>query len=1433
MVLVEIVLTVVVPGGSPESTDLAVSAPPGTRFGDLRDRLLQACGAPPHADLFCGDSRVGDDSRVGAPPLTDGAELCAGRVGASRRRGLLELHVRSGPDSGSVHRLGPGEHTVGRSALAAIPVDDPDVSRVHAVLTIGAGGGPGALVADAGSTNGTRVDGSLVDSAGSEVRPGQVVAIGSSTLVLCDPTPEIASCRPDGAGAVLVNRPPRHLPPEEVHHLRLPDRSAPAEPRAGLPLLALAVPLLLGALLAVVSGSATYLLFALMSPLMLVGSHVADRLSGRRDRRAAATRYATALAAVRASAAAALSTEFRVRHERSPDAATLLAVVSAPGPRLWERTTADRDFLELRLGLGDLPSRLELRSSATVGLPDSVERPQVKEVPVTVSLRVAGVVGVCGDPFGALRLGRFLVAQVAGWHSPAVIRVAALVDDLDEWSWIRWLPHARLAAGFVAVAPAKDAQRSRRLIDWLVEELGERQADAATGRSRGHRDVVVTVLAGAEALRRRPGVARLLTEGPSAGLFFICLERSRQQLPHECRATVDVNGDVGTALRLVLANGWSADGVVLDGVSRRWAERFARALAPLRDATPDHDEAGLPVTARLLDLLGLPDCEASALVRAWAHPAPGLAVPLGVGPNGEPVVVDLATDGPHLLVAGTTGAGKSELLQSLIAGLAVRTPPHLLSFLLVDYKGGAAFARCAHLPHSAGLVTDLDGALTERALASLTAELRRRERVLRDSGCPDVDTYNAVSRTGREPLARLVLVVDEFATLADELPEFLGGLVSIAQRGRALGVHLVLATQRPGGAVSADIRANVSLRIALRVSDPSESTDIVDVTDAAFLPRHLPGRAVIRAGTGSVGTMQTARVTGPGQRRTEPTGTVRRWAWDSSEPAAGPDPAELGPSDLDLVVTACREAVARLGVVPAPSPWLPPLPALLPVDDERLSAGDGLAIGLVDRPAEQRTEAFRLFLDRGEHLLVVGGPRSGRTTALRTVAGQLLRTCPEQAHLYVLDGGGRLGQLTSAPGCGAVIGREQVDRGSRLIQLLEQELERRRQLLADHGLGDVADLPAERRPLAVMVLVDGWEAVQDAYEEVDHGRPLDTLVRLVRDGGNVGISFAVTGGRGLLTNRVAGSFRRRVVLPLPDPADYAAAGLATRHPPADQSPGRGVLLPAGEHVQLAVLGVDATGAAQDQVLGEIVRGACARAVSGRTPAPLRVEPLPSRVRLVDIRADAKAASPGRGWALFGVGGDDARPVGVDLQRDGPWVLVTGRPGSGRSTALLTATSWLLAEGREIVIVARPRSPLHVLADLPRVWTLAPDRGDLRQVLDHAAAAVVVIDDAEDLRDTAVERAVIDVARADEDQRLGFLIGCALTEVVTGFRGLAVEARRGRTGLLLGNPGAGDGEAFGLRLPRSAGAPAGRGLLVTRGVAAPLQVAVPEIVDGYR
>ena len=506
---------------------------------------------------------------------------------------------------------------------------------------------------------------------------------------------------------------------------------------------ALAVPLLVGIALAIATGTAAYLLFVILSPLMLLSSWLGDRITARRERRSHRSAYERDVARAELEVAAALRREHRWRHAAHPDLAELLLAARGHRAGLWRRQPADEEFLALRIGLGTATARLEVRTDS----PGDIESRQLPDVPVTVSLPSTGVLGVAGPSPSRDRLTRALVAQVAGLHSPRDVSLVVLADD-PGWSWTSWLPHVQPPSGgqLSSARVATTNTEVQVLVDELVAELDRHDDPRMTGSQR-----TVVLALGGSTLRAAAGGARVLAEGPAAGIFVICCDATVSALPIECTATVELADAPSTQVRVDCVDGTSAHDVVLDGVSLSWAVDFARTLAPLRDAGTGGRHDGLPTDVRLLDLLDVDACDPRSLAAAWTGRRRCTRVPIGVGAGGDAVVVDLAADGPHVLVAGTTGSGKSELLQTLVAALAAVNRPDELVFVLVDYKGGAAFRECALLPHSVGLVTDLDGHLTSRALRSLDAELRRRERVLRDAGVPDIARTSGRRRAAPTP----------------------------------------------------------------------------------------------------------------------------------------------------------------------------------------------------------------------------------------------------------------------------------------------------------------------------------------------------------------------------------------------------------------------------------------------------------------------------------------------------------------------------------------------------------------------------------------------------------------------------------------------------------------------------------------------------------
>ena len=448
---------------------------------------------------------------------------------------------------------------------------------------------------------------------------------------------------------------------------------------------------------------------------------------------------------------------------------------------------------------------------------------------------------------------------------------------------------------------------------------------------------------------------------------------------------------------------------------------------------------------------------------------------MGVGADGV-VTVDLVVDGPHALVAGTTGAGKSELLRTWVTALAHRHPPTAVAFVLVDYKGGSAFDACARLPHVTGVVTDLDAGLGERLLVGLRAEIREREAGLRDAGVGDL-------RDLVDGPPRLVVVVDEFATLAAELPDFLGALVDVARRGRSLGVHLVLATQRPAGAVNDDIRANTALRLCLRTLDAADSQDVLGGPEAALLPADRPGRAWLRQGQG-LRLLQVAGGSGPDRPPNGPGVAVRRVGdpW--------PDGDEAGPVELDRLVD---EVAGAWGDRPRPTPaWRPPLPDHLrlkrPIPTGRDPAP--VVLGQADRP-EERTQPPLTWSPTSGHLVVLGGRRSGRTTAVRTtVLGLAGSRSAAMLHVYVVTRAGDLTDLAELPHVGAVVPAHDRAGVRRLI-------------------GRVGARTDAAGPL-VVVVIDGYEALAASVDDLDGLRLLEDVDRLAHAGTGHGVALLLT-----------------------------------------------------------------------------------------------------------------------------------------------------------------------------------------------------------------------------------------------------------------------------------------------------------------------------------
>lgn len=1365
-------------------------------------QLADALGAQ-HLNALSIDGKVYlDDVPLVDVPLVDGSHVLAPkRQGSTGELGQTWVGVIAGPDAGRVRQLDAvGSVDIGRNPNSDLRINNDTISDRHAQVS--RDDRERLTIVDLDSHNGTWVGDALMRNDERTMHPGVVAQLGSSRLVVREvdrsdrplaSTPEHASA----SGTILYNRPPRRPVPPSPAPIMLPD---PVEDRATpkLSLVALIVPVIFAVVMVAVTGSWRYAMFALLSPLMAIGNWISGRRRVAAERKGDVATHRDALERLRANLAEADTAERLRRAHIGPDLVEVRRRMQLPSSRLWERRLDDDDALTLRLGLGSLPwsAPIDTKGPARADAADDVEEVLAEadglgDIELLVDLR-AGVFGLFGDDRRARAAMRALVLQLAAAHGPSDARVVLVTDDrsVRAWDWMHWLPHTASESGPLIL--------TEQAATVLADQLLESHESTPGHRRNAHGPAWVFVIDDVSVVHRRGSALRRLLEDPSAGFHGIVRAAHLDQLPASAVRVAEVDAADGAVRLFTVGNEAAAETGLVDGLPIDAAEIAARSIARFEDPERDVAGGGVPERVTITDVL--PDPSAGSVREAWnaAASRADLRAPLGVGEDG-PVMIDLVGDGPHGLVAGTTGAGKSELLRTLVIGLATNHSPDDLVFVLVDYKGGAAFDCCSKLPHVVGMVTDLDDHLAERALRSLEAELHHRESVLRSAAVKDILDYRAAGSPGG-PLPRLVVVIDEFATLRSELPEFVSSLVGIAQRGRSLGVHLILATQRPSGAVDANIRANTNLRIALRVQHPTDSNDVIDVSAAAELPRNLPGRAYVRRGEGDVVLVQSAYASGASLGSSGPAVTVTPMLGGRRLPVPAVDdeaPDGDAISDLARYVDACLVAAAAMA--PPRTPWLDALPDMIGRSDLEMVAacanpGDQPAVfALGDDPDHQRR--IQVGWDpRTGHVGVVGSLGSGVTTTLKSLALSAAKTGTQRpVWVYVADHAAKgFAGFDRYPVVARIIDGEDEQRHERLVSFLESTLDTRQQR---GGL-------AEGDP-QIVVVIDGVAGFVERLGLLPGSEEAERFGRIVRDGPSVGISFAVGAASPKdLPRGLRGSFRTTVVHELVDANDYGALGVKPKDLPTFV-PGRAVTGDNGQVVQVVPL-------------SDFVEPLDFPSIA----APAEIEALEASISLDDL-PPARIGPP----LEVPIGKENlTRGVAQLVARTGEHLTIAGPAGSGRTTALLTIARQVRAADPQLPIVAVTSDPeiaqagvfdaIGTLADLEPVFEALPT--DPRRWL-------IVVDDADVLDD---ELGVLTELARKPLNHVTLVIAVRSTTARQAFGHWTRFVRGSGIGVILQPDNAIDGELFGVRLPRGERLPArpGRGYLVAGGVATDVQLA---------
>ncbi|MBO2447279.1 type VII secretion protein EccCa [Actinomadura barringtoniae] len=1181
-------------------------------------------------------------------------------------------------------------------------------------------------------------------------------------------------------GTVIVRRPERRPPPQlpEGEIMMEPPPEVPESISQGFANALMYLPM-------AASGGAMGLMFmggaggaGGGNPIMWVASglfvlsmvgmgfgHVGQGAGERKQRLNGARRdYYRYLDQIRARVRKAAKQQREALEWSGPSPRTLWSLVMSH--RLWERRPADEDFGHVRIGKGRQQLALELVVPETKPIEDlepmcagALRRflrahSTVPDLPVAVSLPAFARIVMTGEPDVIRAMVRAMVAQIAAFHTPDDMRVSicASPERMQEWQWAKWLPHSLHPTEQDAAGPVRLLVNTLSQLEQLIgKEIKDRpRFSVGVGKEDLPYHVVIvdggTVTPdsqiGADGIK---GVCVIDLNGavaPTADATMLRLHVTRDGLEmlENDRTGKDISTPLGNS----------------DGLSYVQSEGLALKLAPLRaGAAEEPEQNALASNLTLTSLLGLTSPYGIDLRATWQVRAPRnrYRVPIGVNAEGRPVELDIKESaqggmGPHGLLIGATGSGKSELLRTLVLGLAVTHSSETLNFVLVDFKGGATFLGLEQLQHVSAVITNLEDELplVDRMYDALHGEMIRRQELLRAAGnYVSIRDYEKAREQGAalKPMPTLFVVLDEFSELLAAKPEFAELFVMIGRLGRSLGVHLLLASQRLEEGKMRGLDTHLSYRIGLRTFSAMESRVVLGVPDAYELPSQ-PGNGYLKVDVTEMTRFKAAYVSGPvsgeqeartssgpvAQRRILPYSAafIPRQAVEQPQQEAGKTSEE---SLFNVVI----QQLAGKGPA-AHQIWLPPLdvppainellPQLSTTPHHGLSTsgweGRGklsAVVGIIDRPFDQRRDPFWVDLSAAAgHVAIAGAPQTGKSTILRSMLASLaLLHTPQEAQFYCLDfGGGTLSALAGLPHVGGVASRLDGDRVRRTVAEVSTLLDRREQEFTERGIDSIATYRRLRAAGEiegdgfgdVFLVVDGWMTLRQEYEQLE-----EVITDLAQRGLGYGVHIVATAGKwSEYRMGIRDVFGTRLELRLGDSYESEIDRRLAENVP-ERRPGRG-LTRDGLHFLAALPRIDGRGTVDDLSDGvaklvEAVNGAW----QGPKAPPVRLLPdlLP---------ASALAEAPRGRWRIpIGIDENSLSPVHVDFQAD-PHFVVVGDTECGKTNLLRQ-----IAEG---VVAQHPPSEARlVFIDYRRSLL---DTADTEHRVGYAAsssAAVEVID----------------------------------------------------------------------------------------------------------
>lgn len=855
-----------------------------------------------------------------------------------------------------------------------------------------------------------------------------------------------------------------------------------------------------------------------------------------------------------------------------------IRIVEEFDKRLFEKEEEHPDYLVTRIGTGKIESgyQIEVTEQEQKVLDDDLQEIplQVKEAytyqedaPVFSNLKECDAIGIVGKKQWLWEFGKNVTIDIAARHYYNKVKFCYIFEgeEVEKFSWVRWLQHVNSVQGNVRNIVYDDITRSN-VLEFLYTELINRSSKEE--RSKKHVSYLVFIFDTVRFLEHP--VSKYIKDASKYGVTFLFFVEHEEFLPSGCSEVIRLFSE-HQGEQIIASQGQKVQEFSYNSVPDSVADMFSKKISPICIKEPNLDSQ-LTKNITLFQLLKIYSADEIDYHKNWetSKVYETMAAPIGVKAKNEKIYLDLHEKfhGPHGLVAGTTGSGKSEVLQTYILSMAIRFHPHDVGFVLIDFKGGGMLNQFRNLPHLAGTITNIDGKEIERSLKSIKAELRKRQEIFSEYQVNHIDQYIKLYKKGETvtPVPHLIIIVDEFAELKAEFPDFMQELISAARIGRSLGVHLILATQKPSGVVDDQIWSNSKFKICLKVQDKSDSNEMIKVGLAAEIRE--PGRGYFQVGNNEIFELFQSAYSGASIK--EDAGKPfeialvdfagrRKVIFSNKEKKE----QEQDKNQLTVIVEEINQHCRNHAISQVPSICLESLKDIIylsniekPIID--IEKGICIHIGIYDDPDYQIQAPVSLNISK-DNTYIIGASQSGKTTLLQTILfGMINEYTPEEVNIYILDFGTMsLKVFEKSNHVGGVILPPEEEKLKNLFKLLREEIEKRKNILLEKGIGTfTAYKEAGYRELPqIIVMIDNYVNVKEYQEQY-----VEEIEVLAREGQSIGISLIITGSQGTgIGYKMQSNFGNRISMFQNDKSDYNNIFDYCRIEPKN-TPGRGLVL---------------------------------------------------------------------------------------------------------------------------------------------------------------------------------------------------------------------------------------------------------------------------------